>query len=344
MVELKPTEWLALQRHYCSNPRKALADLASAHRHIRTSTQLLSQAVKDLATLKKEGVELIPWNSRRYPKILKEIYDPPIVLLAKGDWPVWEERPWVSVVGARKATTFGKTAAREIAQELVKKGFGIVSGLAYGIDAEAHKAALEAGGVTWGVLGSGIDTIYPAINRTLAQKMMAKGGVLSEFPLGTQPYAGNFPQRNRIVSGLSQAVIIIEATLKSGSLITARFGLEQGREVFVVPPPKEHVAYEGNKKLLDEGATPYEGAEQVLNGTKGIRSAFCAVPTGRQVPRSALKTTQHDPLLSLLKKPQSLESLVQKTQKPAQKILADLTNLESEKRVKKLPGALWQSL
>ncbi len=206
---------------------------------------------------------MIRRSSAEYPPILKEIYDPPALLFVKGNWRPWEERPWVAVVGARKATEFGKKITKEIVTELCKRGVGIVSGLAYGIDASAHKAAVEAGGVTWGVLGSGIDVVYPKRHSQLAEEMTINGGTLSEFPLGTSPEPWHFPQRNRIISGLSQAVIIVQANFKSGSLITAHFALEQGRDVFVVPPPDDHVAYEGNKKLLEEGATPLESGEQI---------------------------------------------------------------------------------
>lgn len=265
MTALTPTTWLALQRRFYSNPRKGLASLKEGQLPDDLES-FLPAAKKDLAQVEKRGLRMISWGDAAYPGLLKEIYDPPLLLLAKGTWSDWSSRDWVAVVGARKASPFSLQKTREAVCGLVRQNIGVVSGLAYGVDAQAHKATVESGGITWGVLGSGPDVLYPARNAALAQKMTGCGGYLSEFPLGTSPLAGHFPQRNRIVSGLSQAVIVIEASLKSGSLITARFALEQGREVFVVAPPREHVAYEGNKKLLEEGATPFESVEQVVEG------------------------------------------------------------------------------
>ena len=241
---------------------------------------------------------------------------------------MWEERSWIAVVGARKASQWGLQKTREIVSELVEAGFGIISGLAYGIDGEAHKTCVEKGGVTWGVLGSGIDRIYPARHIPLAKKMEEKGGILSEFPLGTTPLAGHFPQRNRIISGLSHGVIIIEAAIKSGSLITARFALEQGREVFTPVPPNENdVRYEGNRWLLEEGATPIDGEYRP-----------------REVAQFDCATAGHSPVLSFLAKPCSLDYLIAKTRQPSSEILSQLSQLESQGLVKKLPGGRWQSL
>lgn len=326
-----PVQWLALQRFFVSKPKKGLECLKSGN--FSGLSLPIEQAKKDFERVQKLGLHLITYESDDYPKILKEIYDPPLVLLAKGAWPKWEEWPWVAVVGARKATEWGKNKTREIVEGLVAEGVGIVSGLAYGIDSQAHKVALEAGGITWGVLGSGPDVLYPQRNAPLAEKMTKRGGYLSEFPLGTPPYASQFPQRNRIISGLSGAVIIVEATLKSGSLITGRFALEQGREVFVITPPEEHVAYEGNKKLLEEGATPYGGEQGPGTVDRGL------IPG----PQSMVHGPEQS-LLVYLKSPRPLDYLVQKTHRKTNELLAALVLLESEGLVKKIPGPLWQSL
>lgn len=325
-------EWLALMRRFFKSPKKGLELLQSGQ--IPLFECDLETAKKDLETITRLGLQCIVWGDEKYPKLLRHIYDPPLVLLVKGRWPVWEERPWVAVVGARKATRFGKEKTAEVVRELTAKGVGIISGLAYGIDAAAHRACVEAGGVTWGVLGSSIDQVYPRQNFSLAEKMCEQGGYFSEFPLGTKPEPYYFPQRNRIISGLSYAVIIVEATLKSGSLITARYALEQGREVFVVPPPEKHVAYEGNAKLLEEGAM-----------------AFGELPKVEAVPAVSVVSEEAGPgvgqassqLLELLRKPQSLDYLIGKLQKPAHALLAELIQLEAARLVKKFPGGLWQS-
>lgn len=320
MISLNLTEWLALQRFAFSKPKAVLQQLQEGT--FSKSVLDLEKGKRDLECLQKGGFDIITWEESRYPKMLREIYDPPLVLLAKGKWPSWEKREWAAVVGARKIAAFSRNKIREWVPELVRQGFGIVSGLAYGVDAEAHRACITAGGVTWGVLGSGVDCLYPALHRDLAEKMTAQGGYLSEFPLGTGPLPGYFPQRNRIISGLCRMVVIVQAGLKSGSLITARFALEQGREVFVVPPSDDSVAYEGNRRLLEEGATPL----------------------GEYVPREHRPVGAPAPLLAFLKKPVSVETLVRETQKRPGELLAELTRLETEGLVKKIPGALWQSL
>lgn len=268
-------------------------------------------------------MQIISRHSKEYPFLLEQIFDPPPRLYAQGCWPDWNSRGWMAVVGARKASPWGLQKTREIVADLVENGFGIISGLAYGIDGEAHKTCVEKGGVTWGVLGSGLDCVYPLHHLGLAKKMEEKGGILSEFPPGTPPKGGHFPQRNRIISGLSQGVIIIEAAIHSGSLITARFALEQGREVFVAVPPNENVCYQGNHLLLQEGATPI----------------------GEYLPPPSSWTAREtSPLLDCLIQPRSLDYLVAKFPEKAHALLAQLLILESRGLVKKKPGPLWQSL
>ena len=174
---------------------------------------------------------LLNFNTAEYPALLKEIPDPPHQLYYCGEWPDWDSGLTVALVGARKATRFGCDIVPHILEEIAAAdpSVRIVSGLAFGIDAEAHRAALYFGLPTWGVLGSGIDVLYPKRNWGLSQAMLEKGGYLSEFPVGTQPRPGYFPRRNRIISGLSHGVILVEGTAQSGSLITARLALEQGR-------------------------------------------------------------------------------------------------------------------
>lgn len=340
MPSFNPIEWLCLQRLFFKTPKKGLEQIRKG---FILQSNSLKESAKDLEYLVKLGIEMIPYDSHRYPSLLKHIFDPPLLLLAKGVWPDWEAKRWVAVVGARKASRWGREKTREIVKDLVSEGIGVISGLAYGIDSEAHRACVEAGGVTWGVLGSGVDRIYPPAHAGLAEKMAQTGGYLSEFPMGTGPERFHFPQRNRIVSGLSHAVVVVEAGLKSGSLITANFALEQGREVFTVVPPKENVAYEGNQKLLESGCLPYENAKRVLREIRTLQTVR------RSKTDHGPLTIDHGPsnfaqLLTHLKKPRTLDYLAKMTQKPAPVLLSELLQLEAEGLVKKIPGALWQSL
>lgn len=321
MTSFQPWEWLALQRRYYAKPKQGIAFLNDLYPPFTKAEQ--EQADKDWRQCQQRGYRLILWESPNYPALLKEIYDPPLVLMAKGKVEVLQEREWFSVVGARKASRWGREKTKEIVKELAAQGLGIISGLAYGIDSEAHQAALEFGGSTFGVLGSSLDRLYPARHAWLATKMEKQGGLLSEFPLGTGPEAFHFPQRNRIISGLAKAVVVVEATAKSGSLITARFALEQGRDVYVVPPPSDDVRYEGNIRLLEEGATP-------IGGT------YAPKQTEPEAPQTHW-------LLDFLRSPQNLETLIAKTHKPCQEILSALTQLESLGSIDKKPGPLWQS-
>jgi DNA processing protein len=183
-----------------------------------------------------EGADVLALDDGAYPALLREIPDPPVTLYVRGRWRACLEAPCVGVVGSRRCSTYGQNVAASLARELAARGVTVVSGLARGVDAAAHRGALEAGGRTVAVLGTGIDEVYPRDHRRLAEEILEKGGALvTQFPLGTPPVAENFPYRNRIISGLSYGVIVVEASENSGSLITARLALEQGREVFAVP-------------------------------------------------------------------------------------------------------------
>jgi DNA processing protein len=182
------------------------------------------------------GAEVLALDDGAYPALLREIPDPPVTLYVRGEWRECLEAPCVGVVGSRRCSTYGQNVAQSLSRELAARGVTVVSGLARGIDAAAHRGALEAGGRTAAVLGTGLDEVYPRDHRRLAEEILEKGGALvTQFPLGTPPVAENFPYRNRIISGLSLGVVIVEASENSGSLITARLALEQDREVYAVP-------------------------------------------------------------------------------------------------------------
>lgn len=194
------------------------------------------KAVEEIEKVRALGGDVIVLDDGVYPQLLRETDDPPIVLYVRGEWQNCTDNPCVAFVGSRRASTYGVNAAEMLARELARKGVTIVSGLARGIDAAAHRAAIEVGGKTVAVVGTGIDTVYPREHKLLVNNILDSGGaIVSQFPLETPPLPENFPYRNRIISGLSLGVVIVEATERSGSLITARLAIEQNREVFAVP-------------------------------------------------------------------------------------------------------------
>jgi DNA processing protein len=194
------------------------------------------EATRELERVRELGADVLVLDDGTYPALLREIADPPITLYVKGDWATCFESPCVAIVGSRRCSTYGQNVATMLARDLASRGVVVVSGLARGIDAAAHRGALEAGGRTVAVLGTGVDEVYPRDHKKLADEILAKNGaIVSQFPLGTPPLPENFPYRNRIISGLSLGVVLVEAAENSGSLITARLAMEQNREVFAVP-------------------------------------------------------------------------------------------------------------
>jgi len=204
----------------------------------------------------------------RYPSLLREIVDPPLALFHRGDLSLLN-KPLVAMVGSRRASPYGMNAAAHLARQLVSAGVGIVSGLARGIDAASHQAALEAHGVTIAVLGTGIDVVYPRSHGRLTSEIASRGLLLTEFPAGTPPLAANFPVRNRVISGLTLGTVIVEATGRSGSLITARMAAEQGREVFAVPGSIFAAGSEGPHRLAQYGAKLVHDANDILEELPG---------------------------------------------------------------------------
>jgi len=209
------------------------------------------------------GAHVLTWESPGYPSLLREISDPPPVLYVKGT--MTEEDAWaVAVVGTRRVSAYGREATRRLTTALARSGITIVSGLARGIDAEAHRAALKAGGRTIAVLGCGIDRIYPPEHRKLAGEIIAHGALVSDYPMGTKPEGKNFPPRNRIISGLSLGVLVTQAGVRSGALITASYAAEQGRDVFAVPGSILTRGSAGTNALIQDGAKVVLGPEDVL--------------------------------------------------------------------------------
>jgi len=219
-------------------PRRELALLRLPLETVESivARELHERAEREIESVRKLGGDILVLDDGIYPALLRETYDPPVVLYVKGAWAECLERPCVSIVGSRRCSTYGQNAALMLSRELAQRGVTIISGLARGIDAAAHRGALEAGGRTVAVMGTGLDQVYPRDHKKLADEILNHAGALvTQFPLGTPPVSENFPYRNRVISGLSLGVVVIEAAENSGSLITARLAMEQNREVFAVP-------------------------------------------------------------------------------------------------------------
>ena len=218
---------------------------------------------REFDLLKELGGTLLTFKDDAYPKRLRDIYDPPALLYVRGALKKEDELA-VAIVGSRKTSPYGRWITEKVSRELSHHGITIVSGMARGIDSFAHQGAISGGGRTVAVLGCGVDIIYPSENRDLFSQIMGHGAVLSEFPMGSQPEGGHFPRRNRIISGLSIGVVVIQASSESGSLITASYALEQGREVFAVPGNVGAEGSRGTNQLIKDGAKLVESSEDIL--------------------------------------------------------------------------------
>lgn len=221
------------------------------------------EPAQELDRLLSRGINICTVDDEAYPGLLASIYDPPYLFYYQGNLGITSQ-DCLAVVGARAATNYGKIQARRLSREMAARGWTIISGLARGIDTEAHYGALEAGGKTAAVLGSGIEVIYPPENRRLYEQICQNGLVVSEFPPAARPDPGHFPQRNRTIAGLCRGIVVVEAKQRSGALITADFGLEQGRDIFAVPGPINSPNSEGTNNLIKQGACLVGGFEDIL--------------------------------------------------------------------------------
>jgi len=252
---------------------------------------------QELERIEKEHVTVLTLADETYPSLLKQIFDPPALLFIRGTLPD-QTRKHIAIVGTRHPTRYGLMATDLIIEPLALSGAVIVSGLAYGIDAAAHKATLKHNGTTLAVLGSGVDqaSIYPTGNRTLAIQIIEHGGaIISEFPLGTEPFKSHFPLRNRVIAGLCHATVVIEAAQKSGSLITARAALEDGREVYAVPGPIDSLLSEGPNNLLKMGAAPVTVAADIMEVKETRPTTFSYEPRN-ETERQLLAHVSHEPI------------------------------------------------
>ena len=282
-----------------------------------------AEIAKIMHRLETLGVQVITWNSPEYPVLLSQIADPPPVLFVRGKLLPTDE--WaVAMVGSRKATVYGREVARRLATDLAHNGITVVSGLARGIDGVSHKAALEAGGRTIAVLGSGIDVIYPSDHRNLAHKIIDNGALISDYPLGTLPEGSNFPPRNRIISGLSLGTIVVEAGLRSGALITSDFALDQSREVFAVPGSILNPASAGCNRLLRDGAAIVTDIRDVLETLQ--LSQVAEKQAARVIlPENAIEAALWEHLSS---EPHHLDDLARKTAMPIELVSSTLVVME----------------
>jgi len=281
--------------------------------------------------------ELLVWDDPDYPAGLFDIGDAPPVLFFVGQRQTLR-RPALAIVGSRNATPQGREDAAAFARALSAAGVAIVSGLALGIDAAAHRGALEGPGSTIAVIGTGPDRVYPARNRDLAHAIVERGALISEYFPGTPPRKENFPRRNRLLSGLARGVLVVEATLSSGSLITARLAGEQGRDVFAIPGSIHSPFSKGPHKLIREGAKLVETAQDVL-AELGLAAAPFAPG---MVPDAATAGTHAALLKALGHDPVDMDQLIARTALAAQDIAVGLTALELDGRVAALPGGRWQ--
>ncbi|HKU84774.1 MAG TPA: DNA-processing protein DprA [Casimicrobiaceae bacterium] len=281
---------------------------------------------------------LLAWDDGDYPRALLDIGHAPPVLFYIGVKTLLNT-PAIAIVGSRMATPQGRNTARDFANALADAGLTIVSGLAHGVDSAAHEGALPTAASTLAVIGTGPDRVYPARNRDLARRIAERGGIVSEFLPGTPPRKENFPRRNRLISGLARGVLVVEATLSSGSLITARWAGEQGRDVFAIPGSIHSPFAKGCHKLIRDGAKLVETAQDVL-----IELGM-ATDTTSAASRSPGKSAGEAPLLAAMGYDAvTVDDLVARTGLTADAVLAELVRLELDDRVSALPGGAWQRL
>jgi DNA processing protein len=317
---------------------------------------------REIDRLREKEIKFAAISEKDYPKNLLQIYDPPPFFYYQGSFRE-EDTLAVAIVGSRKATTYGVKTAERIGRELALRGFTIVSGMARGIDTAAHRGALQGGGRTIAVLGSGIDVIYPTENKLLFNELIQQGAVLSEFPLSTPPLPKNFPQRNRIISGLSLGVVVVEASTNSGSLITAKLALDQGREVFAVPGSINSLTSQGTNGLIKEGAKLVETVDDIIEELpqqlnfknrmtqKALHSKpkVCFQkdkdhPSLHKALTITLKPEEEAVWNSISDEPKHIDTIILENQLKANAIYAILLNLEMKDLIQEHPGKYYSRI
>ena len=296
----------------------------------------------ELSKAEKCGARIITYMDPSYPRLLKEIHHPPMLLYLKGkNIPL--NSSFIAIVGSRIPTYYGVKTAENIGMGLARRRVGVVSGLAKGIDSAAHRGCLRGDGFTIAVLGTGIDRVYPASNKKLLGQIMESGAVISEFPLGTPPEPKNFPIRNRIISGLSKGVVVVEATKKSGSLITASCALDQGREVFAVPGSVESFKSTGTHYLIKQGAKLIENADDILDEVglsyKYTRDADVLRGISNKPPQ--MDESERKIYEIIGDYPMHIDQIVRIGEMDAGEVLSILLRMELNGFVKQLPGKMF---
>ncbi len=312
-----------------------------------------ARAEDEIGNVRKLGGDILVLDDGVYPSLLREIYDPPIALYVKGAWSECLDQPCVAIVGSRKCSTYGQNAALMLARDLAQRGVTVVSGFARGIDAAAHRGALEAGGRTIAVLGTGIDEVYPRDHKKLGEEVLAGGGAMvTQFPLRTPPVSENFPYRNRIISGLSLGVLVVEAAENSGSLITARLAIEQNREVFAVPGNiTSRNSFGTNYLIKGAGAKLVQQWQDIASELPPqIAARLLPPPFGagkkeksltdqlRLVPQGLSGSETLVLKLLTADTPEHIDSLVDRSRLSFSDLTATLLGLEMRELVRALPG------
>lgn len=303
------------------------------------------RAEKELAALRQIGdVKLIHWAEPEFPQTLLQIYDPPVLLYVRGDTQILN-LPAISIVGTRKPTLYGTQMAERLGRELAARGLVVISGMARGIDAIGHQGALAANGRAIGVLGTGINVCYPKENKKLYEKVLERGAILSEFPLGTHPAPENFPIRNRIVAGMPLGALIVEGAQYSGSLITARLAMEFGREVFGVPGNVTQPVSFAPNQLIKQGAKLVTCGEDVIEELPTpVRAALVQAEQPESKERNLLVAAslneKEKKLYELLsaEEPKPIDDIVEESGLNSSEVLATLFDLEMKGIVRQLPG------
>jgi len=336
-------------------PRRELALLRLPSEAIESiaTRELHDRAEAEIERVRKLGGEIIVLDDGVYPSLLRETYDPPVVLYVRGAWAECLDRPCVAVVGSRRCSTYGQNAALMLSRELAQRGITIVSGMARGIDAAAHRGALEAGGRTVGVMGTGLDQVYPRDHKKLADEVLKQNGALvTQFPLGTPPVSENFPYRNRVISGLSLGVVVVEAAENSGSLITARLAMEQNREVFAVPGNiTSRNSFGTNYLIKGAGAKLVQQWQDVASELPADIAARILPPPGRKAKKKGelLDRLQLAPadlsaperaIFKLLSTdtPLQIDALAENTKLSITQLTSALLSLEMRELIRALPG------
>lgn len=288
---------------------------------------------RELAYMEKIEGSWVTWEDEAYPVNLKNIYDPPPLLYVRGSL-LPKDQTAVAVVGSRNPTLYGKGAAERIGRGLAQAGVAVVSGLARGVDSLAHRGAISGGGRTLGVLGCGLDVVYPPENKDLYEQVTCQGAVISEFPFGTRPEGDHFPIRNRIISGLSLGVVVVEATIRSGSLITARFALDQGRDVFALPGNVDSRRSEGANELIKQGAKLVTRLEDILEEIPQVQ-----IGSPPEEPPAVRLSEEETRVFSVLgHEAMHIDQIIACSKLSSARTSATLLSLELAGHVKQLPG------